>query len=222
MNAPAPRRGDIFTSAARGLGKSERTRARLMDAAVSIFARDGFEAASVNEIAQTADVANGTFYLHFRDKEAIAGEVAFRIAANVAGRLDAAMVEIDDAVERVAFATRQFINLASSAPDWGWALFRAAWALTALREQVTAYVRADLQRGHRQGVFKIPIDPFLVEMFASMVMAALYARLQGTVGDDAGSRLTELQLRMLGVAPARAKRVAWRRLEGLVLQGESR
>jgi AcrR family transcriptional regulator len=188
-----------------------------MDAAVSIFARDGFEAASVNEIAQVADVANGTFYLHFRDKEAIAGEVAFRIAADVAGRLDAAMTGLDDAVERVAFATRQFINLASSAPDWGWALFRAAWALPALREQVMAYLRADLQRGQRQGVFKVEIDSFLVEMFGSMVMAALYARLQGTVDDDAGSRLTELQLRMLGVTPARAKRVAWRAMERLTL-----
>lgn len=217
MKTASPLRRDLFASAARGRGKSERTRARLMDAAVCIFARDGFEAASVNEIAQAADVANGTFYLHFRDKEAIAGEVAFRIAANVAGRLDAAMTGIDDAVERVAFATRQFINLASSTPDWGWALFRAAWALPALREQVMAYLRADLQHGRRQGVFKVEIDSFLVEMFGSMVMAALYARLQGTVDDDAGSRLTELQLRMLGVTPARAKRVAWRAMERLTL-----
>ena len=58
----------IFGEAARGQGKSARTRARLMDAAVAVFARDGFEAASVNEIARAADVANGTFYLHFRDR----------------------------------------------------------------------------------------------------------------------------------------------------------
>jgi hypothetical protein len=45
----------------------------------------------------------------------------------------------------------------------------------------------------------------------------LFARLSGSAGEEAGSKVTELQLRMLGVAPARARRVAWRRLERLSL-----
>jgi AcrR family transcriptional regulator len=217
MTAQALRATGAFAAAARDQRKAQRTRARLMDAAVRIFARDGFEAASVNEIAAEADVANGTFYLHFRDKEEIAGTVAFGIAADVAARLDAAMTDIEDAVDRVSFGTRQFMNLATSDPEWGWALFRAAWALPALREQVIAYARSDLLRGRRQGAFKIEIDAFTVEMFASMVMTALFARLSGSAGEEAGSKVTELQLRMLGVAPARARRVAWRRLERLSL-----
>jgi hypothetical protein len=66
-------------------------------------------------------------------------------------------------------------------------------------------------------VFKIEIDAFTVEMFASMVMTALFARLSGSAGEDAGSKAAELQLRMLGVAPVRARRAAWRRLERLAL-----
>lgn len=217
MTMQPPGSRGAFAAAARDQRKSERTRARLMDAAVRIFARDGFEAASVNEIATAAEVANGTFYLHFRDKDEIAGTVALRIATDVAARLDAAMADMDDAVERVSFGTRQFLNLATSDPAWGWALFRAAWALPTLREQVIAYARADLLRGRRQGVFKIEIDAFTVEMFASMVMTALFARLSGSAGEDAGSKAAELQLRMLGVAPVRARRAAWRRLERLAL-----
>lgn len=217
MTVQPARSSGVFAAAARDQRKAQRTRARLMDAAVRVFARDGFEAASVNVIAQEAEVANGTFYLHFRDKDEIAGTVAFRMAADVAARLDAAMADMDDAVERVSFGTRQFLNLATSDPAWGWALFRSAWALPALREQVIAYARADLLRGRRQGVFKVEIDAFTVEMFASMVLTALFARLSGSAGDEAGSKATELQLRMLGVAPARARRVAWRRLEQLSL-----
>jgi AcrR family transcriptional regulator len=66
----------LFADAARKLGKSERTRARLMDAAVGIFAREGYEAASVNRIAQSADVLKGTLYLHFMDKDDIAAAVS--------------------------------------------------------------------------------------------------------------------------------------------------
>jgi AcrR family transcriptional regulator len=207
----------IFAAEARDLNKRERTRAKLMDAAVRVFARSGYDAASVNEIAQEADVANGTFYLHFKDKDAIVTEVAIRIASDVTRRLDAAMADLDEAVERVAFATRQFIDLACSHREWGWALVRAGASLPALRERTGVYVRADLTRGVKQGVFKIDVDDFVVEVFVSMIITALSARLDGRAGIDAGSQVAELQLRMLGVAPARARKAARRELTPLML-----
>jgi AcrR family transcriptional regulator len=208
----------IFASEARDKGKSARTRARLMDAAVGVFARVGFEAASVNEIAQAADVANGTFYLHFKDKNEIVSAVAFRIAGDIARQLDEAMADIDDAIERACFATRQFIDIACSEPEWGWALFRATWFLPELRKRSNEYLRADLQRGARQGSFTVKVDDFLIDMFASMVLTALFGRLSGEADKDAGCKVAELQLRMLGVPPAKAKKAAWRKLEPLKLK----
>lgn len=208
----------IFASEARDKGKSARTRARLMDAAVGVFARVGFEAASVNEIARAADVANGTFYLHFKDKDEIVSAVAFRIAGDITRQLDEAMADMDDAIERTCFATRQFIDIACSEPEWGWALFRAAWFLPQLRKRSNEYLRADLQRGARQGSFTVKVDVFLVDMFASMVLTALFGRLSGNADKDAGSRVAELQLRMLGVPAAKAKKAAWRELTPLELK----
>jgi AcrR family transcriptional regulator len=51
----------------------------MSDAAVGLFARTGYDTTSVNEIARTADVANGTFYLHFKDKDALVAALRFRI-----------------------------------------------------------------------------------------------------------------------------------------------
>jgi len=207
----------VFTNRARGLGKSARTRARLMDAAVEVFARQGIEAASVNEIAQAADVANGTFYNHFKDKDEIVGVVAFAIAGDVAERLDQAMEGFEDAAERTSFATRQFIELATSAPNWGRALVRAVWYLPELRRQVSAFARSDIERGVKSGLFKVELDDFLVDLFASLVVMTVFLRLEGEAGPDAGAQAAEHQLRMLGVPPARAKRVAWRELTPLSL-----
>jgi AcrR family transcriptional regulator len=207
----------IFAARARNLNKRDRTRAKLMDAAVRVLARSGYEAASANEIAHEADLANGTFYLHFKDKDAVVTEVALHIAGDVTQRLDVAMANLDDAVERVAFATRQFIDLAISHEEWGWALVRAGTSLPALRDRAGVYVRADLIRGVKQGVFKIDVDDFIVEVFVSMMVAALSARLAHRAGTDVGSQLAELQLRMLGVAPARARRTARRELTPLTL-----
>ena len=207
----------LFGGGAAHLGKSARTRARLMDAAVELFARDGFEAASVNEIARRADVANGTFYVHFRDKEAIASEVALAIAGGVTRQLDEAMAGIDDAVERTSMATRRFIELASSVPDWGRALLRALWTFQGLRDSVAGYLKADLERGVEQGVFSVRVDNVLIDVFVSMAMSGLFGRLNGSAPDDIASRVAELQLRMLGVPPERASVVSQRALPPVAL-----
>src|SRR3954469_19616402 len=44
-------------------------RARIMDAAIKVFAERGFHTATVAEIARSAGVADGTIYLYFKGKD---------------------------------------------------------------------------------------------------------------------------------------------------------
>src|SRR5262245_11225377 len=53
-----------------------RVRAALLAAARQVFTTRGYQDATISEIIQTADVAIGTFYLHFRDKEEVLGALA--------------------------------------------------------------------------------------------------------------------------------------------------
>jgi TetR/AcrR family fatty acid metabolism transcriptional regulator len=46
-------------------------RARILDAAVRVFARKGFHATRVSEVAKAAGVADGTIYLYFKSKDAL-------------------------------------------------------------------------------------------------------------------------------------------------------
>ena len=48
-----------------------RRRAHIVEAALKIFERDGFEAARMIDIADEADVAKGTLYLYFENKTAL-------------------------------------------------------------------------------------------------------------------------------------------------------
>lgn len=50
-------------------------RARVLDAAVDLFARQGYDATSVAEVVTQAGVAKGGFYHHFASKEALLYEV---------------------------------------------------------------------------------------------------------------------------------------------------
>ena len=44
---------------------------RILEAAYQLFLERGFDKVSIQEIATRAGVAKGTFYLYFRDKEAL-------------------------------------------------------------------------------------------------------------------------------------------------------
>jgi AcrR family transcriptional regulator len=208
----------LFAKEARHLGKSDRTRALLMDAATRLFASQGFEGTSVSDIARQAEVANGTFYSHFPDRDAIAAAVAYGIAQRIIRLLDEAMVEVEDAVDRVSFGCRHFIELASRNPDWGGALFHAAWAFPDLRTELLDYPKADLERGVSQGVFGVTVDEPLLSVFAGMVMSGLFTRIRDPRARDIGQTTAEMQLRMLGVPIDRAREAAWRPLEPLQIK----
>lgn len=49
--------------------KREETRQRLMKAAFGVFARNGYERATVDEIVRDAGFSKGAFYVHFNSKE---------------------------------------------------------------------------------------------------------------------------------------------------------
>ena len=44
-------------------------RDRILEAAVKVFARTGFHATRVSEVAKAAGVADGTIYLYFKSKD---------------------------------------------------------------------------------------------------------------------------------------------------------
>lgn len=59
-------------------------RSELLSAARAVFARKGFEDATVAEIVSRAGVAQGTFYLYFPGKDSLAGAFAQTLAERFA------------------------------------------------------------------------------------------------------------------------------------------
>lgn len=51
--------------------RTDDKRQRILQAAVKVFARKGYHGARVSEIARRADVADGTIYLYFQNKEEV-------------------------------------------------------------------------------------------------------------------------------------------------------
>lgn len=75
-------------------GRRERhraeTRARILQAALSLFARRGFAATRVEQITEAADVGKGTFFNYFPSKEHVLAGFAGRQIGKIQGALDKA------------------------------------------------------------------------------------------------------------------------------------
>lgn len=69
--------------------KQAEKRGRILDAARKTFARQGFEHTSIRDLAQAAEVADGTVYNYFQDKDAILGA----LVADLITRLGTAEVQ---------------------------------------------------------------------------------------------------------------------------------
>ncbi len=96
------------------LGRRERkkleVRSRIYNAARELFAKQGFEATTVDEIAHTADVAPATFFNHFQSKQALlslmTGEVVDHLHAMTVESLGGEGDAIDRLRDFVARAAR--------------------------------------------------------------------------------------------------------------------
>jgi len=76
----------IIGTASRREQRKEQTRRRLIEAADRLFRRQGFEATTVEAIADAADVAKGTFFNYFQNKEGV-------LVAILHARLEEAVAE---------------------------------------------------------------------------------------------------------------------------------
>ena len=182
-----------------GEGKRSRTRKRLIDAALRLMSERGIVATSVSEISAAADVANGTFYLHFRNKPEIVSVICQSVTLAMHTEMDSKRVHVLDGAARVLFATRQFIEIAADEPVWGNLLLRAVAESNAIKNDLSLYMRADVDAGIKQGLFRSDCDEFVIDCLLAILTTGISARL--TSGDrEVSLRAGEFMLGVLGMS----------------------
>jgi AcrR family transcriptional regulator len=159
--------------------KKSRTRREVFEAAMTLFEAQGFDAVTVEQICQAADVARGTFFLHFPTKSALLLEWNRELASELAIRL----------VEPRASAVAEYRMLVDHlAQRW----LRHADVLAAMLREVLAPPRSAIpsedalrtlaaeivRRGQRRGEFRTNISP---QLAATLLLTTTAAVLSGAV-----------------------------------------
>src|SRR5215213_8957996 len=122
-----------------GCVKPADTAERLRDAAFELFSAQGFDATSVDDIAQRADVGRTTFFRHFRAKEDVVFPDHPGLAAAVAGRLEASGT--DEPLRAVTDAALLVLDRYLAEGDRARARYRLVTSVEPLRARELAAIQ---------------------------------------------------------------------------------
>lgn len=166
--------------------RSERKRAQVLEGAREVLLADGYEGASVDDIARTAGISKATLYRHFPDKSALFAAVAQQECARQAALhpdIDCAGRCLREVLAEVARDTMAF-----GLSDFGQNVFRIAVAEAArfpeLGEKFYAAgpersckrLAPVLAAAAKRGAITAPDPTFAAEMFLSMCKSVFFTR----------------------------------------------
>lgn len=164
-----PTAPDLPTVDRRQRRKAE-TRERLLEAASRLFAERGFEATRPQDIAREADVAIGTFYLHFADRREAFEAFTARAATELMERAHTRAPDDGNFEARLRCTLESLLDYMDEKPG----VVRAAFADEAvigsapgahaesLRERLAQGLASGLELGMARGEILGDYDPLLI------------------------------------------------------------
>ncbi|MEU6712687.1 TetR/AcrR family transcriptional regulator [Nonomuraea sp. NPDC046802] len=151
-------------------GSASERRDHLVKLAAELFARKGFQATTVREIADEAGILSGSLYHHFDSKETIVDEVLSTFLDDLIARYRAALDTSADArtvlseMVRIGFGTlephRAAITVMQN--DWNYLRqFERFNYLVQAEDEVEQIWVSQIKAGQAAGLFRPDVDPKL-------------------------------------------------------------
>lgn len=144
--------GDVIKATRQRLTRQEsrhETRTRLLESATRLFARDGYEGASVDLIAENAGYSKGAFYSNFESKEAIFLDLLDTHKKREIGTLEKLLAQ-DIPVAELLSLIRTYDS--GNETDFDCGLLSAEFQMQASRDKTFAKMYARLHRAHRDAL----------------------------------------------------------------------
>ena len=156
----------------RTVRKRERTRGEIVAAAERLVAARGLDALSIDDITEEADVAKGTFYTHFTDKDDLALAIANRIRVEFEDKITATNEGIADAAVRMANGLSSLCAFAIAQPVRARALLRLAPGGIDPDTPINAGIRGDVTLGVKTTRFTVASVSAAVVVLLGIAMSA--------------------------------------------------
>jgi AcrR family transcriptional regulator len=163
------------TNGGRRAATKAANRAAILDAARAVFAEVGFGSASVRDVIRRTDLASGTFYNYFPDKESLFRAVLEETAETVRARVQRARREAHSLEEFVAAGFGEYFSFLASDREAFALMSRNSGTIRAMFDEPIFGTSIDELVADLQTAMKIGMVPRVDAQYvaAAMVGAAL-------------------------------------------------
>ncbi|MDB9985608.1 TetR/AcrR family transcriptional regulator [Pelagibacterales bacterium] len=188
---------NFFQSKSNSLSKKDRTRAAIIDGAIDVLSKKGYQNSSIKEMAEKAGIANGTFYNHYKDRKSIFDEVGKLIAIELTKTIEENESNTKDPAQKIINSTKRFIERSVQVPDWGIIFLEAYDYMPIIRNEVSKYLVQDIKRGIKIKIFKISYDEFVVEQIIVLILHAIRKQLKNGYDNKIINKTTDAIMQLL-------------------------
>jgi AcrR family transcriptional regulator len=200
--------------------RRDRTREALLRAGRALFSTRDVEGVSVDEIVAAADVAKGSFYNHFPDKEAFAREISSQVRQQVELAIEQATKDVADPAAHIARALCVVVRFAIEHSDSAQVLWRLFPRATLPDAPINRGVRTIVKRGIACDRFRhIDLSSGILLIIGIIIITVRHVLEEQS--SNSPPEITELMaaglLRSLGIPPAQAGSIARRAVEEILL-----
>jgi AcrR family transcriptional regulator len=187
-----------------GRERRARTRLRIVESALAVFAEKGPDVAVIDDFIQAAGVARGTFYNHFRATDELLTATSNWLEDDLMAAIESVNGAFDDPVRRLATGIRLWLHLSR-----GDAVFCAFLVRSRFRGRtVERHLARDLGEGMATGRLVAPS----LELARDLVVGAVREAQVRMMGARVPRTYPEDVARLI----LRALRVEERRIDGLL------
>jgi AcrR family transcriptional regulator len=190
--------------------RQRRVRQGLVDAGYRVISEKGFDAATMQEIAELADVGAGTVYNYFKSKDDLAVAVMEKVMLRLALRIEEVTDTFTDPAQVYAFGVRAVIEAATGDPRWKRLLNRSEVIADAMFRCMGPFAIRDLENATKAGRFSAANGALTWKMATYAIIGVSLAIVNGELPASAIDETVVRLLCMAGVNIEQAGELASR------------
>lgn len=190
-----------------GAERRLKTRLRLVESALEVFAAKGLDATVIEEVIVTAGVSRGTFYNYFRTDAELLVAVSEEISNETVRRIESVVGKLPDAAERLAQGLRLCLQLAHAYPLFARFFSRAGFNAISPNHLLFEYVPRHIEEGMAAKQLDVTDVEIAVDLLAGAILSAVHAIATRAVHKSYPERAVFHILLGLGMTRANAQRL---------------
>jgi len=179
----------------------QRTRDRLVNAAMAVISRKGVDSTTIQEITETADLGFGSFYNHFSSKDDIVKEAINELYERIGRQIDMAISAIADPLEAMTMGIRLFVAMTSDRKEIGQFLIRVCMVPEFKEIGLFPRLFRDVRSAQLTGRIKVVDQEAAYHALGGAMIFLCQAMHEANSGiGEAHDRIAAMALRILGVS----------------------